>query len=416
MTNHAFLKLNRRQPGRSSIRRICAGAAVSVVFGASLTMAFTSLAATVYNVGVAGQPEMTEVHTFRKDPVRIVTHAGVPLAADDRITVTPINNGSENSYLVVYKSGKAAVEVDGKAHLIETDGSVANTIAQSGIKLEQGDIINVDLHSLAYDGMEISIDRAFDVFVKDGDAVYTYRTTGCKAGEAVFELGLTLGEEDQLDLEPDAELSEGDTVRILRCVYTDRTAEEELPFETTYVKDNSLFEGQKRMVSAGVPGVQEVVYHEKYLGDACVESQELSRETVKEPVNAVQAVGTRVFRSSKTPISSLPLPDGFELDENGVPAHYKSFFDGVATAYYGDQYTASGLKPGVGHVAVDPRVIPYGTKLWVASLDGQYVYGYAIAADTGGFVEGGWADMDLYMPSEAACWEFGIRGVRIYIL
>lgn len=414
MTNHAFQKLNRRR--NPTLRRICTGTAVSAVFAASLALTFTSLAATVYNVGVAGEPALTEVHTFRKDPVQIVSSVGVSLDEKDLISVTPINGG-DNSDLVVYRSGKAAVDVDGEERLIDTNGSVAKTIASSGITLDVGDTVDVDLSSIAYDGMEINIDRAYDVYVQDGDETYTYRTTGCKAGEAVYAVGLTLDEEDELDVAPETELNEDDCVQVLRCTYDERTAEEAIDYGTTIIEDNNLFEGQSRILSAGVRGTQEVLYRDKYLGTACVQSEPISKTVTSEPVNAVKAVGTRVFSvHGKVPISNLTLPDGFELDENGVPAHYQSYMDGVATAYSGGGLTAVGIPAAVGYVAVNPKVIPYGTKLWVASLDGKYVYGYAIAADTGGFVKGGWADMDLYMDTEDECWDFGIRGVRIYIL
>lgn len=414
MTNHAFSKLNRQR--KSTIRRILAGTVVSATFAASLTMTFSSLAATVFNVRVAGDPAVTEVHTFRKDPVRIVNSVGVTLDDDDQISVTSINGG-ENSNVVVYKSGKAALDVDGEERMVDTGRTVADTIADSGVTLAHGDVVNVDLASLAYDGMEISIDRAYDVYVCDGDKTYTYRTTGCKAGEAVYELGLTLDEEDELDVAPETELSEGDTVEILRCSYSERVALEDIDYDTRYVDDDSLFEGQKRVVSGGVKGIQEVVYREKYLGTKCVQSEPIRKTVIVEPTEAVEAVGTRVFSvAGKTPISNLPLPEGFSLDENGVPTSYSTYFDGVATAYYGGGLTASGVPAAVGYVAVDPKVIPYGTPLWVVSLDGQYVYGYAIAADTGGFVKGGWADMDLYMNTESECWDFGIRDVRIYIL
>ena len=397
--------------------RICTGAVLSAAFATSLALTFTSLAATVYNVGVAGEPAaIAEVHTFQKDPVRIVNSVGVTLGEKDLISVTPINGG-ENSDLVVYKSGKAAVDVDGEERLVETSGTVAKTIAESGITLDAGDTIDVDLSSLAYDGMEINIDRAYDVYVQDGDEMYTYRTTGCKAGEAVYAVGLVLGAEDELNVTADAELAEGDTVQVLRCSYEERTAEESIDFGTTVVEDSNLFEGQSRILSKGVCGTQEVLYRDKYLGTACVDSEPIQKTVTSEPINAVKAVGTRVFSvAGKVPISNLTLPEGFELDDNGVPADYEYYMDGVATAYYGGGITASGIPAAVGYVAVDPKVIPYGTKLWVASLDGQYVYGYAIAADTGGFVKGGWADMDLYMDTEAECWQFGIRGVRIYVL
>ena len=54
---------------------------------------------------------------------------------------------------------------------------------------------------------------------------------------------------------------------------------------------------------------------------------------------------------------------------------------------------------------------------WIVSLDGNYVYGYCRAEDTGGFIY--WNDgrnVDLYMHSEADCDNWGVRGVRIYVL
>ena len=69
-----------------------------------------------------------------------------------------------------------------------------------------------------------------------------------------------------------------------------------------------------------------------------------------------------------------------------------------------------------GHIAVDPKQFPYGTEMWIVSTDGKYVYGYAIAADTGGFVQQKTFTVDLYMHSyEEAC-RWGARQVRIYVL
>jgi len=102
---------------------------------------------------------------------------------------------------------------------------------------------------------------------------------------------------------------------------------------------------------------------------------------------------------------------------DGVPTHYLASYTGVAKAYHGDPGVASGLgKPIPGYVAVDPKQFPYGTKLWIVSNDGRYVYGYAIAADTGGFVAMNACMIDLYMPSEAMCEQWGARGVTVYVL
>ena len=66
-------------------------------------------------------------------------------------------------------------------------------------------------------------------------------------------------------------------------------------------------------------------------------------------------------------------------------------------------------------MAVDPDVIPLGTKLYVKSnVAGIPDYGYCIAWDVGGSIK----DMriDLFMESEYACYQFGSRSVTVYVL
>ena len=67
-------------------------------------------------------------------------------------------------------------------------------------------------------------------------------------------------------------------------------------------------------------------------------------------------------------------------------------------------------------MAVNPKVIPYGTKLWITSADGKMVYGYAIAADTGGALLNGRVLVDLFMDTNAECKAFGRRNMNVYIL
>jgi len=70
----------------------------------------------------------------------------------------------------------------------------------------------------------------------------------------------------------------------------------------------------------------------------------------------------------------------------------------------------------VGIVAVDPSVIPLGTKLYIASPDGSIVYGYAVAGDTGGAAYNGDVVVDLFYDTYEECIQFGRRTMNIYIL
>lgn len=259
---------------------------------------------------------------------------------------------------------------------------------------------------------------AFEVYVQYDGETYTYQTTGCKAGEAVYALGLNT-DNASFALDPPAKtvLTAGDTVRVLPCSTVERIVTEEIPYEVDTVKDDRLYTGQSRILSAGKNGEKEIVYRDRYVGEKRVSTETVSVTVTAQPVSATKAVGTRKINiKSGTPISNLRLPEDFQLKSDGTPAKYRSYFDGVATAYYGGGITSTGVPAAVGYVAVNPKVIPYGTKMWITSLDGEVVYGYAIAADTGGFAKGGWADVDLYMNTYNECVQFGKRGVRIYIL
>lgn len=123
------------------------------------------------------------------------------------------------------------------------------------------------------------------------------------------------------------------------------------------------------------------------------------------------------FNGNAIPMSEMVIPDYITFDENGLPTNYEYCIEGKSTAYYGGTRTATGTTPRQGSVAVDPRLIPYGTEMWIVSLDGSHVYGYCRAEDTGGFIyfRNG-ALVDLYMHSYDDCCNWGWRGVRVYIL
>ena len=110
-----------------------------------------------------------------------------------------------------------------------------------------------------------------------------------------------------------------------------------------------------------------------------------------------------------------------ELDKKGQPVKYKKLITGKCTAYSSEQstvgtVTSTGMKAQVGVVAVNPKVIPYGTKLYIVSPDGKTVYGYAIAGDTGGGVRKNELVCDLFMDTIAECIQFGRRTMNVYIL
>lgn len=80
-----------------------------------------------------------------------------------------------------------------------------------------------------------------------------------------------------------------------------------------------------------------------------------------------------------------------------------------ATAYSGHTITATGTRPKFGTIAVDPKVIPYGTKVYIPRFGKTF-----IAEDCGGGIKGN--KIDIFMNSKAECREWGVRTITIHIL
>ena len=80
-----------------------------------------------------------------------------------------------------------------------------------------------------------------------------------------------------------------------------------------------------------------------------------------------------------------------------------------AYAYTGGGYTFTGTKAKYGTLAVDPKVIPYGTKVYIKELDKVFT-----AEDCGGDIKGN--KIDIYMNTKEECTNWGVRNITLYIL
>ena len=205
------------------------------------------------------------------------------------------------------------------------------------------------------------------------------------------------------------------TVSVTRVAYTDRTKTVSVPYTTEVKYTGELREGASKVSQKGVNGVRTIVYRDRLENGEVVSTEVISDKVTTEPVKKIILKGTKVGNVVSDPPMDIPL------DSAGQPLQYKKKLTGTATAYTSDRgdsglYTATGCRAQVGVVAVNPSVIPYGTKLWIVSPDGKVVYGYAVAGDTGGAVKSGKTLVDLYYDTYGECSRFGRRTMNVYIL
>lgn len=240
------------------------------------------------------------------------------------------------------------------------------------------------------------------------------RMAGGTVGDVLGKAGIEMDENDETNIATDAPASDGLSIQVERVEYVERTETETLSYKTVTQYTNTLAKGRILWKQKGNEGRVTRVYRDRIVEGEVTDTFMLSEETV-EPIDAIKLVGTEVGAAMS------PAPFDIELDEAGQPVNYKSVLTGKATAYTNDRglcgdTCSTGMKAQVGVVAVDPKVIPYGTKLYIVSADGSYVYGYAIAGDTGGGVRAGRIIADLFMDTYEECIQFGRRTMNVYIL
>lgn len=188
-----------------------------------------------------------------------------------------------------------------------------------------------------------------------------------------------------------------------------------IPCDTVYKSSSLLRNGRSMLITEGTNGLAENTYEELWSGDTLVSRVLVSTKEVTAPRSALVIEGQR-----GAAISRLDWSDQYPLDANGIPVSYEKVKTGQkATGYSAGEnsYGSSGGYCYYGTIAVNPKEYPYGTKLYIRSSDGSFVYGYALASDTGGFISGEvGVDVDLFYETYRESALNSLRTVDIYVL
>ncbi len=293
--------------------------------------------------------------------------------------------------------------------------NVASVMGKMKFKSDKYAILNTNV---SQGTTSIEITYGFPVYITQGDKTIEINFFGGTVADALKQAGFTVDEHDFVEPSLDTFIKATDYIDYTDIGYTSGTYTEAIPFETKTEYTSTLNKGVTKVTKSGVNGSKVVNYTQKIVNGVPTLKEIVSTTVLSQPINAVKLVGTKaIVANPKNWISTLAPAKAIELDENGVPVKYKSKMTVRATAYtHTGNNCATGVKPQPGYIAVNPKVIPYGTKMFIKTVDGKYIYGYAVAADTGGFIKKHPTGIDLFMNTKSECTNFGVRKAEIYIL
>ena len=292
--------------------------------------------------------------------------------------------------------------------LTDADASPAQVMHLSGIRSEEGD----EVYYTAFSGnlASLNIERAFSVSITADGQEYPVKLVFGTVADALERAGITLEGDDYTEPALDHVVTAGSKIVVHRVDYAERVETQAIPYDTQYVYTSLYFRntGRTTTVQHGAAGQQTVTTRDRYVDGELENSTVVDTTTTVEPADHV----IKTYGAG-APVSPLTGADG----TTNAPTSYSKVLTGKATGYYSRTGKgSSGLGLGYGTVAVDPDVIPYGTKLYITSTDGKFVYGYAVATDTGIAVQKGQILVDLFYETYAESVINGAIQVNVYVV
>ncbi|MDX8047524.1 ubiquitin-like domain-containing protein [Gracilibacillus sp. S3-1-1] len=402
------------------------------VFIAFISISFYELSKT--EVTVVQEGETMTVRTHAKTVGDVLNELAIEVGEHDELSheVNELVNRDITIEHTIAKEVVVSIDGDDQTYYTTSD-TVGDFLQEQDIEMKKHDHMSLADSTEIKDNLEIDIEKAFQVTINDAGEKEKIWTTGGTVKELLADHDVKLAKLDRVKPKKSTKVKEDTSINITRVEKITDVVEEEQDYSVVKKNDDSLEKGTEEVVSEGESGLIEKHY-EVVLENGEEVSRELIEEEVKkESQEKVVAVGTKVeqpkqtatpaasneqsSKSSNTNNTAKSEPKTETVSRGSEEKEGKTLYM-KATAYNWDcascdgrGLTATGydLKNNPeGVVAVDPSVIPLGSKVWVEG------YGYAIARDTGGNIKGN--KIDLHMSSQQKAQNYGTKTVQVKII
>jgi uncharacterized protein YabE (DUF348 family) len=378
---------------------------------------FISVISAVLFVGTKNTVALTvngkkqEIHTHADTVGDLLIEQNVQVSDAD-LVLPSVNTSIKNGISVEWEQAKKiTITVDGKQQTIDTTADqVSEVLKEAKIKVSEHDKLSPELNAKVGSDSNIAIEKAFQVTLIDGTNEKKIWSTSTTVADFLKQQEIKMNKFDRVKHKMEDVVIPNDVIQVVRVEKVTDVVEAKTNFAVETRKDKDLLKGKEKVVQEGKKGLTKSTFEITSENGKAISRVLKNEEVVSSPTKKVIAVGTKVVTASvsRGTTKSKSSTDG--------PSGGKEFYVS-ATAYTANCNGCSGItatginlkaNPSLKVIAVDPSVIPLGSKVWVEG------YGYAIAGDTGGAIKG--KKIDLFMASTDKAYGFGRKQVKIKIL
>jgi uncharacterized protein YabE (DUF348 family) len=300
---------------------------------------------------------------------------------------------------------RVTLQVDGREFRMKTlSSTVARVLQEKDVSLGEGDQITPALPTKVYEGLVIRVERAFPVRIKADGRYLVYHTIPRTVREVLERAQVQYDADDKIVPVLEQTVQPNQEIQVIRILSKIVKVQSAIKPGTEYRRDLRLERGVKKVVKEGRAGLLESEYRQIYEDGKLKKQIKLSQKVLRPMTNTLIALGAK--RIVGTLVTSRGSYRYVEVKTMNASAYSPGPESCGKYAVSGRTYT--GKKAGFGIVAVDRRVIPLGTMLYIEG------YGKAEAADIGGAIKGNRIDLCFETYREAVM--FGRRKVKVYVL
>ena len=349
---------------------------------------------------IDGQEKVVRTHATTVD--EILKELEITVKAKDYIYPSKNSLVNDDVQVVWKPAHQVRVIQDGKVTKVWTTATtVGELLKEQGIKVTVHDQVRPTKDHQIKENIKVAVDKAFQLTLIVGGNKKQVWATSTTVADFLKQQGVKLNELDRVEPKLSAKVEANNSINVTRVEKVTDVVESPMEYKITKKEDPSLLDGSEKILTKGQEGRISRQYEIIKENGKEVKRKIISETVMKEQRNQVVAVGTKGRSIQTRNVSSM---GGRELYVSSTA--YTASCNGCS----GVTTTGLNLKsnPNAKVIAVDPNIIPLGSKVYV---DG---YGYALAADKGGAIKGN--KIDVFFPSTSEAYRWGVKKVKVRII
>ncbi|QOR68756.1 DUF348 domain-containing protein [Cytobacillus suaedae] len=352
------------------------------------------------NLSLNGEEQVIKTHA--NTVAELLEKYEIYVRSEDHLSHSQDAEITDNMELVWEASKPVQIVIgDQRSTVWTTADTVKELLEAQKITVNEHDKVEPGIDAEITKDITVTLEKAFQLTLDVGGTEQHVWATSTTVADFLENQQITLNELDRVEPALESTIAQDSVVKVVRIEKVTDVVEEPVAYAVITKNDSSIEKGKQKVVNAGSEG--KIAKHfEVILENGKEVSRELVKtETLKESKDRVVAVGTKKIQRQVSRGTGTVVKE-FHVSSTA----YTAYCNGCSGT------TATGINlranPDMKVIAVDPSVIPLGTKVYVEG------YGYAIAGDTGSAIKGN--KIDVFFATKAEAYRWGRKSVKIKIL